>query len=208
MLWPMAVPVSPQSPAGNVYDKYESGNPLVRTLLAGFFSTLDELVDRAGPTSLLDVGCGEGIVTERLAGRIGDGAVAGVDREAEGLVEHWNARPSITFQVGDACALPFADDAFDMVSLIEMLQLVPDHRQALREASRVAQRWVLVTTPCEPLWRAMNLARGSYVGEGGNTPGHVHHFSFRGIQDELAPHGQIVAARRALPWSLVLLNVS
>ena len=59
---------------GNTYDKYGSTNPVVRRLMANFESTLEELFVKAAPTSLLDVGCGEGVLTHKWAQRI-DGPV-------------------------------------------------------------------------------------------------------------------------------------
>src|SRR5205807_4471780 len=57
-------------PTGNTFDKYGSTNPVVRRLMAGFQRTLDELLTRAAPTSVLDVGCGEGILTAQWAQRL------------------------------------------------------------------------------------------------------------------------------------------
>jgi 2-polyprenyl-3-methyl-5-hydroxy-6-metoxy-1,4-benzoquinol methylase len=64
---------------GNTYDKYGSTNPVVRRLMGGFQRTLDELFDRAEPTSLLDVGCGEGLLVHRWAQRLGGRRVVGID---------------------------------------------------------------------------------------------------------------------------------
>ena len=47
---------------GNTYDKYGSTNPVVRRLMAGFERTLDELLRQGARESLLDVGCGEGVL--------------------------------------------------------------------------------------------------------------------------------------------------
>ena len=52
---------------GNTYDKYGSGNPVVRRLMRGFESSADELLALAAPDSLLDVGCGEGVLLARWA---------------------------------------------------------------------------------------------------------------------------------------------
>src|SRR6185437_8150582 len=57
---PQAVSATAEVPTGNTYDKYGSTNPVVRRLMRGFHAALDELWADAAPTSLLDVGCGEG----------------------------------------------------------------------------------------------------------------------------------------------------
>jgi len=66
---------------------------------------------------------------------------------------------------------------------------------------------LLVSVPREPLWRALNVARGAYVRQLGNTPGHVNHWSRRGIAALLARHGEVVEARSPFPWSMVLAKV-
>jgi ubiquinone/menaquinone biosynthesis C-methylase UbiE len=193
---------------GNAYDKYGSANPVVRAMMRGFFGAFDELVDHAAPAELLDVGCGEGVVTVRTAERLAPGTrVVGMDRDVPELRAVWPQRPDVTFTTGDARALDFADDEFDMVSLVEMLQLVDDAQRALAEAARVARRWVLVTTPREPLWRVLNVARGAYVRHGGNTPGHLHHWSRRGIVSLLGGIGRVELVRSPAPWVLTLVRV-
>ena len=47
--------------------------------MARFEGTLEELFERAAPQSLLDVGCGEGVLTHQWAQRLGDRRVVGID---------------------------------------------------------------------------------------------------------------------------------
>jgi len=196
--------VSATRVAGNVYDKYESANPFVRRLMASFLAALDTLVDDAAPDSVLDVGCGEGIVTRRLA-RAAGGRVVGLDVESPRLRAAWAAAgEGVEYVVGDAQTLPFGDDEFDLVSLVEMLQLVEDPGRAVEEAARVARSAVIVTVPHEPLWRALNVARGAYLRDLGDTPGHLHHWSRRAIVDLVAARAPIVSVRSAVPWTLIL----
>ena len=196
--------VSATPVAGNVYDKYGSANPIVRRLLSSFLTELDALVADVAPESVLDVGCGEGIVTRRIARSL-DGRVVGLDVDSPRLRAAWDgAATRVEYVVGDAQALPFADGEFDLVSLVEMLQLVEDPDRALAEAARVARRAVIVTVPHEPLWRVLNVARGAYVRALGDTPGHLHHWSRRAIADLVSAHAQVVAVRGATPWTLIL----
>jgi 2-polyprenyl-3-methyl-5-hydroxy-6-metoxy-1,4-benzoquinol methylase len=199
-------------PTGNTYDKYGSKNPVVRRLMAGFHGALDELLwARAAPSSVLDVGCGEGVLTaewaERLAGR---GHVVGVDLEDPALREEWSrrARPNLEFRAVDATDLPFGKDEFDVVCAIEVLEHVPDPERTLAEMVRVARSRVLVSVPREPLWRGLNMARGAYLRDLGNTPGHVNHWSKGAFLDFLNKHGRIEAIRSPFPWTMVLVRTS
>lgn len=45
---------------GNTYDKYGSGNPIVKIMMKGFESSLLELVNKAEPVDIHEIGCGEG----------------------------------------------------------------------------------------------------------------------------------------------------
>ena len=75
--------------------------------------------------------------------------------------------------------LPFADGEFDVAAAIEVLEHVPDPEHTVAEMARVAERRLLVSVPREPLWRRLNVARGAYWSDLGNTPGHLNHWSKR-----------------------------
>jgi 2-polyprenyl-3-methyl-5-hydroxy-6-metoxy-1,4-benzoquinol methylase len=194
---------------GNTYDKYGSTNPVVRRLMGGFQRALDELFDRAQPTSLLDVGCGEGLLVHRWAQRLGEKRVVGIDLEEESIQAGWAERqsPNLEYRVMQADTLPFASGEFDLVSAIEVLEHLPDPEQTLSEMARCAERHLLVSVPHEPLWRALNLARGAYVPQLGNTPGHLNHWSKRSFMRLLSRHGEIVEARSPFPWTMLLVRL-
>jgi 2-polyprenyl-3-methyl-5-hydroxy-6-metoxy-1,4-benzoquinol methylase len=86
---------------GNTYDKYGSTNPVVRRLMAGFESTLDELFTLADPQSLLDVGCGEGVLVHRWAQRIAPRPVVGIDLEEPSIQAGWaqHQAPNLDYRV-------------------------------------------------------------------------------------------------------------
>jgi 2-polyprenyl-3-methyl-5-hydroxy-6-metoxy-1,4-benzoquinol methylase len=195
---------------GNTYDKYGSTNPVVRRLMARFEGTLDELFTQADPKSLLDVGCGEGVLTQQWAQRLGDERrVVGIDLDDPALHAEWAKRtaPNLSYRVMKAENLPFADNEFDTATAIEVLEHVPDPEHTVAEMARVGQRWLLVSVPREPLWRALNVARGAYWRDLGNTPGHVNHWSKRSFVALLSRHGDVVQARSPFPWTMLLVRL-
>ncbi len=206
----MTGPVAERVPTGNTYDKYGSSNRVVRRLMAGFDSALDELWERAAPESVLDVGCGEGVLTERFARQLEGGHVVGIDLEDPKLRDEWarRTRPNLEFRAVGGSDLPFRDGEFDVACAIEVLEHVPDPEHTLAEMVRVARRHVLVSVPREPLWRALNMLRGSYVRQWGNTPGHVNHWSKPGFLDFANAHGTIAAIRSPFPWTMVLVRTA
>jgi 2-polyprenyl-3-methyl-5-hydroxy-6-metoxy-1,4-benzoquinol methylase len=196
-------------PTGNTYDKYGSQNPVVRRLMAGFESTLEQLWEKAAPRSILDVGCGEGVLTAQWADKLGDGRIVGIDLDDPKLKAEWEGRrrANLEYRVEDATNLSFADGEFDMATAIEVLEHVPDPERTVSEMARVAKRWVLVSVPREPLWRGLNMARGAYLKDFGNTPGHVNHWSKRSFVSMLSRHGTVDEIRSPFPWTMVLVRV-
>jgi 2-polyprenyl-3-methyl-5-hydroxy-6-metoxy-1,4-benzoquinol methylase len=198
-------------PTGNTFDKYGSANPVVRRLMLHFEATLDRLFTTAAPRSVLDVGCGEGVLTYRWAERLGEKPIVGIDLPDPKLEAHWQTRrrENLEFRTMDVDGLrSFSDRSFDLATAIEVLEHVPDPEGTLAEMARVASRHLLLSVPREPLWRALNLARGAYVRDLGNTPGHVNHWSKRGFVRSVARYGEIVEVRSPFPWTMLLVRVS
>ena len=193
---------------GNTYDKYGSTNPVVRRLMSGFERSLGELFERAAPGSLLDVGCGEGVLTHRWAQRLAPRRVIGIDLEDPAIQAEWAKRtaPNLEYRVMKAENLPFAEREFDLVTAIEVLEHVPEPEHTVAEMARVAGGHLLVSVPREPLWRALNVARGAYVKDLGNTPGHLNHWSKRAFVELLGRHGEVVEARSPFPWTMLLVR--
>lgn len=117
--------------------------------------------------SWVDVGCGNGAFTEVLIARAAPAAVTGID-PSDGQIDYARTRPATKlaqFRVGDAQALPFADDSFDAASMALVITFLSDPAKAAREMARVVKPGGLVATymwdipgggfPIRPLATAM-----------------------------------------------------
>ncbi|HUA73342.1 MAG TPA: class I SAM-dependent methyltransferase [Solirubrobacteraceae bacterium] len=194
---------------GNTYDKYGSTNPVVRRLMAGFERTLQELMEQAAPKSLLDVGCGEGVLVHQWALQMPDTRIVGIDLEEESIQAGWAERqaPNLEYRTMLAQDLPFAQNEFELACAIEVLEHVPDPEHTVAEMARCAERHLLVSVPREPLWRMLNMARGAYLPQLGNTPGHLNHWSRRSFARLLSRHGEVVELRSPFPWTMLLVRL-
>jgi 2-polyprenyl-3-methyl-5-hydroxy-6-metoxy-1,4-benzoquinol methylase len=134
--------------------------------------------------------------------------VVGIDLEDPAIQAEWEQRraPNLDYRIMKAEQLPFADGEFDVAAAIEVLEHVPDPEHTVAEMARVATGHLLVSVPREPLWRGLNMARGAYLRDLGNTPGHLNHWSKRSFVALLSKHGEIVEARSPFPWTMLLVR--
>ncbi|MBB3225859.1 2-polyprenyl-3-methyl-5-hydroxy-6-metoxy-1,4-benzoquinol methylase [Luteibacter sp. Sphag1AF] len=192
---------------GNAYDKYGSRNIIVRRLMSGFESALAGLVAAIAPRAVYEVGCGEGYWVLRWTeeGKTASGcdvspAVIGLAREnavARGL------SPDV-FSVASIYDLTGARQPGELVVCCEVLEHLDDPRAGLAALQRIVSDYLIVSVPREPIWRALNMARGKYLGQLGNTPGHFQHWSASGFRRLVGEYFDVVEVRQPLPWTMLL----
>ncbi|HLP78873.1 MAG TPA: methyltransferase domain-containing protein [Candidatus Paceibacterota bacterium] len=190
--------------AGNAYDKYGTRNPLARAMVNGFMTSLFSLVRSTGAREVHEVGCGEGHVSLRLAAQ--GLKVRGSDFSTQVVAEARRngaaANASIPFQVASIYDLQPAEAGAELIVCCEVLEHLPDPEQALKVLSQLARPHLIVSVPREPIWRALNMARGKYVTQFGNTPGHLNHWSSRSFLKFLRQRFEIVECRKPFPWTM------
>lgn len=116
--------------------------------------------------SVLDLGCGQGVVTNHLSPRVKTTAFD-LSAEALGKVDPRAARVQ-----GSGLQLPFRDKSFDLVLASEVIEHFPDAQQAaiLAEIARVARRYILIGVPADE-----DIAGATVVCAQCGTPYHVNH---------------------------------
>jgi ubiquinone/menaquinone biosynthesis C-methylase UbiE len=188
---------------GNVYDKYGTKNPVARALMRGFLDAVTTLYARTAARSVLEVGCGEGHLAQHLVTHAPrPERFEACDLRLDKLID--DPDPLIRFREASVYQLPYDDAAFELVVCCEVLEHLDDPKRGLAELCRVASRAVLLSTPREPLWRALNLLRGKYLRELGNTPGHVQHFGARELTRLAERYLEVSVRRQPIPWTVLL----
>lgn len=188
----------PPQAVGNLYDKYNTRNPIARCLVQRFLHTVVELAQVGAPRRILEVGCGEGYLTQFLFERLSPERFEACDISLERLIE--TRDPRIRFREASAYQLPYADVSFDLVLCCEVLEHLTEPKRAMRELERVSSRAIIVSTPFEPFFRLMNLLRGAHLARLGNTPGHIQQFAPQSLQALVSSVFDVQRVAAPLPW--------
>jgi len=122
---------------------------LVRDLLSNYRPTMSR--QGVSRPRILDVGCGTGATLELLAEV---GQAVGLDSSRDAL-RYSRRRGKHRLLLGRGEALPVAEESFDIITALDLLEHIPDDAAAVREFARVLRPGgiLLVTVPALPwLW--------------------------------------------------------
>jgi ubiquinone/menaquinone biosynthesis C-methylase UbiE len=170
--------------------------------MKGFFAALSEALPREHPATVLEVGVGEGEISAKLRSLYPDAHIVGIDLHDDSLALEWRMRGFVGVYA-DIAQLPFPRLAFDLVMAIEVLEHVDDPAAALADLVRVSRGRLVLSVPREPIWRVANIARGKYLADLGNTPGHIQHWSRRSFAELVASQLEVVSVSTPFPWTMV-----
>jgi len=192
---------------GNAYDKYGSKNPIVQRIMSGFHQALSDLVRKAAPKSIHEVGCGEGYWTlrwaqEGIATRGCDFSRTAIDLARKNAVDR-GVNASL-FDVKSIYDLRSGTDNADLIVCCEVLEHLEFPEKALQALQGVVDGHLILSVPREPLWRALNMVRGKYLGALGNTPGHIQHWSSAGFVTLVSKYFDVIEVKQPLPWVMLL----
>jgi 2-polyprenyl-3-methyl-5-hydroxy-6-metoxy-1,4-benzoquinol methylase len=190
---------------GNAYDKYGSRNPIVRYLMRGFETALQALVNRTQAKEIHEVGCGEGYWTihwlqQGIKARGSDFSTQAIEL-AKANAKEQNVQGE--FQVASIYDLQ-ANDAAEVIVCCEVLEHLEYPEQALQVLQSLVKQYLIISVPREPLWKAMNMARGKYWRDLGNTPGHIQHWSKPAFIKLVGQYFDVIEVRAPTPWTMLL----
>jgi len=196
---------------GNTYDKYGSKNPIVRRIMAGFTGSLSSLVAQAKPRSIHEVGCGEGYWVRLWNGqgiptRGSDFSEKVIELARENSGQKRGDTDS-TFTARSIYDLEEGRDSADLIVCCEVLEHLEDPEAGLAALQRAASNYVIVSVPREPIWCVLNMLRGKYWRQLGNTPGHLNHWSSSAFIRLVSKYFEVLEVKKPLPWTMLLCRV-
>lgn len=192
--------------------EYASINPISQFLYNSFYSKLNSLIypNLFGGEKILEVGCGCGESSLRIHSMLSKikpcvyFEASDFDRRYVEVINSMNFPFSVKQE--NVYEMDRETNSINMVFLLEVLEHLEKPEKAISELFRVSKQYVIISVPNEPLWRMANLARGKYIGQWGNTPGHINHFNEKSLRELVAPYGKMKAVHKPFPWLMILFE--
>ena len=125
---------------------------------------LRQEIDNKSNLKILDIGCGTGETLSFLNNHLSHPDLYGVDSSSV-AVEYAKSRGHKQILKVEADMLPFKDDTFDYVLLLDVLEHIKDDSSVLSEAKRVLKRngKIIMTVPAlQFLWSEHDAQQGHY----------------------------------------------
>lgn len=186
------------------HDKYKTNNFISNYLVRNFFKEIRKLVGNIEFNSVLDIGCGEGMLFLNIATYINNKKCCAIDFDINEINDASKNLPFCEVKFASAYQIPYENREFELVTCTEVLEHLEEPAKALEEIYRVTDKYVLLSVPREPLWRLLNIARLSYLKEFGNTPGHINHWSFRQFKKFIENYFEVIDVSKSIPWSIII----
>jgi len=180
-------------------------------LLDNYFKSVEKLLTKlnlSGNLSAIEIGCGEGFSTARLRSILPNNINLSASEYVAKLVPKAQARnPEVQIIQESVYETSHPDNSFDIVFLLEVLEHLDYPEEALAELKRITKPGghLILGVPREPLWRFLNMSRAKYLKDFGNTPGHLNHWSSRGVIKTVEKNfGPVIETSKPLPWTQIL----
>lgn len=190
---------------GNFYNKYETKNPVARILVQGFMNTLTDMVKTVGAEDVHEIGCGEGFLAPILGGASIRLRGCDISDECVDLARRYANENKIeaTYRSSNIMDLTPPEDSAQLIICCEVLEHLEDSERAIDILASLAEPNLICSVPREPIWSAMNIARGRYLTRLGNTPGHLQKWSTKTFIQLVSRRFTIDEVKTPIPWTFL-----
>jgi 2-polyprenyl-3-methyl-5-hydroxy-6-metoxy-1,4-benzoquinol methylase len=206
--------LEPDSLQDHIDKNYTSSNPIVRLVLDRLLRCLAKtLLDLdALYLSGLEIGCGEGNITQYLSKMGIIGNIVATDLQPKKLQFAKYQNQNVVFIASDINSLVFKEGTFDYILAMEIFEHLTDPNGAMNELRQVAKKnaFLIISVPHEPFFHWGNLFRGKYLRRMGRTPSHLNFWSRKQFRAFLTQHVKILeeSVMETFPWLFYLCRFS
>jgi len=188
--------------------EYKNKNFIVKKLFDHYYSDLREIIDFMDKNDrLLEVGCAAGESSRRILQLLTGQHFEASEYDSRLVKKLQETGFPVKVTQESVYELRREDRSFDGIFFLEVLEHIDDPHKALSELFRVSKKYVIISIPHEPIWRFLNIIRGKYLNNFGNTPGHINHWSLRSLKKLVSQYGEILKIYIPIPWIILVAKV-
>jgi len=188
----------------NLY-KYTSRNLLVRFAIKNFLFKIDRILNDKQFRHVIDVGCGEGFVSQHLQKVFQDQIrIHGIDRNQQALRIAGSMQACHGLIQGDIMQLPVKNNTVDLVLCTEVLEHITRVETALQEIKRITRDYCLLSVPSEYLFRFCRLLGLKNINGFGRHPQHIQVFTKKSFRRIVSRHFHVERIEFSFPWLIML----
>ncbi len=188
---------------GNYFDKHNSKNILVKKLMKNFYKTFIEVLKKEQFSSLVDVGCGEGHLTNILQIEFGKNcSIDAFEYESDTVKRANKLYPKLNIRQGDIRTL-VVNKEHDVLIASEVLEHIPDVENGITHCKSLAKVCVF-SVPNTPRFCLANIMRLKYLSSLGRPPGHIHLWSSDSFKGFLSKYFSSVEIKTTGVWTVAV----
>lgn len=171
-----------------------------------FIRNIIDQLQKYNPESILDAGCGTGYISNEIKKSFNGTMISfDLDKTRISIANRYFGLETI---IADINCLPFKDKVFDVALAIEIIEHLPDNKNAIVELKRVVKSVVIITVPNDPYFMIANFLRGKNLKTFGNPRDHICHFNKNLLKLALSPHFSLIEIKNnAVFWLTAVVSV-
>jgi 2-polyprenyl-3-methyl-5-hydroxy-6-metoxy-1,4-benzoquinol methylase len=166
-------------------------NLMMKQFYTKLLNQISNCYDQDDDFSILDMGCGIGILSAIISQNFPSAKVTGFDISNEVVKSARLLSPSISFYVGNIYSLPHCKESFDMVICLEVLEHLDRPETIIDNIARLCKKYAIFSIPNNWKFRAVNVIRFKYLERKGSTPNHKNEWTKEEFSSLLSPYFKI-----------------
>ncbi len=185
--------------------KWEYSGGLYQKHLELYLDAMYALLKKTGVQSVLDAGCGEGVVYRAMKKRGYDGEWTGLDLSEDAIAFAQNRNPEATWLADSITNMLLPSKSFDVAFSSQVLEHLTEPDKALRELERCAKQWLLISVPYEPVFKWLTWVSMTF--KIGGDPEHVNHWRPNDFKNFVSQIGKLHHWQRTTIYQIALVKL-
>ena len=189
------------------WKKYSTRNPLKKRAIRNFLDMILELIPEHVET-ILDAGCGEGVVCNHINRSRKVSRFVGADLSLEALKAARNWNPSIHFIHASIYSFPLKNKSVDSSICLEVIEHLEKPEKALDELRRMTRNSLIISVPNSILFRLANIASLKNLPRLGEDSDHIQRYtkgSFQSLLRRKFPKSEVYV-KTSFPWLIASIQ--